>query len=258
MLACDGGEGLVGELTAPVILVVDDHLVAHLDVEADHAVVLHGGNGQGVGEGAGLAHGVQGHVGIVQVAHAAQIHVVLSHFGPGAGVAGGDGDHGVGLAQLVHDGLEHGVIVGTTAGGHGAQGQVHHVGTQDDGVLDGGEVVGVIGAAALAEDLHGQQLGLGSHTLDIDGIQCLDKAVAVGDVGVGGSDTGNMGAVLALLVVVVGDVVVGILIIVAEGQLGADVSQRRIDGDVQITGDSGDLGGIQQIQGRDRDRVSKQ
>ena len=201
---------------------------------------VHGGNAQGVGVGAGGAAG-----GEADVLH---IQVVVGGVVPGVGVTGGDGHHGVGLLQ---GGEQIGVGgVEGEAGAAGTQGQVDGVTAQDDGVLDGGHVVGVVSTAVGTEDLHGDDLGVGGLTLDVGVLQSLGEgAVTHGDPGVGGGDALNVGAMLALLVVVVGDLVVAVDVVVAEGDLLVVVQAVSLQAlDVQELQLGGDLLQIQQIQ----------
>ncbi len=243
MLTGDGGHGLVGPLILGVGVVVD-LAVAHLDIVAGLAGVLHGGNAQGVDEGSGAAAGVEVHIiGIGQTGRA------LAVLGPGAVVACGHGCHGAAGSQRIQNLLVAGG--GDEAMGGGAQGQVHGVTAQDDGILDGDHVVAVVGAAGLAEDLHGDQLGIGGNTLDIDVFQRLGEgAVVIGDIGVGGGDTGDMGAVGALGIVIVDDIGVLVDVVVSKSDLAVDI--QALGGvcgtDMELIQLGGDLLGIQQVQ----------
>ena len=94
-----------------------------------------------------------------------------------------------------------------SAGVRGTQGKVDGIALQHNGVLNGHQIVRFIGAAVLAEHLHGNELGVRSHTLDLHRVQSIGKRpVSVGDVGIGRRDAGHMGAVFTLLVPVMGDV----------------------------------------------------
>ena len=166
-----------------------------------------------------------------------------------AGVTGGHSHDNTAVSQAFHDGL---VLLGGVsgaAGAAGAQGQVHGVSAQNDGVFDSGHVVGVISAALLAEDLHGQQLCVGSNALNEYAGQSGSEAGLAGNEGVGSSDTGNVGTVFALLVIQVGNIVVLVNIVVTEGNLAVDVSLLAGEGGIQFAGDLFDLSGGQQIQG---------
>ena len=249
ILAGNLTEEFIAELAISVVFIVDKHIAIDINVETNHTVVLNGSDAQRVGERTGLTNGILADIGMVQIAP------VFSILRPGAGVTGRDGHHNAGLRQIVHNGLEHGVGVGATAGGNGTQRQVDDISAQDHSVLNGSHIVGVIRRAVLAEDLHGQQLRIGGHALHKAVLQRL--AVIAGGAavqpGVGGGDTGNVGAVLTLFVIVVGDIVVGILIVEAEGQLGVEISLGGIQIilDVQLIRHCCDLLCIQQIQRSD-------
>ena len=203
------GDGSVG---AAAGLREEDCLVAEGQVIAGLADVVHGGHGEGVGIAAGGADRIQ--------VHAVTVEIAVERFvRPAAGVAGRDADHGVGILQLVQDLLV--VLAEHHARSRGAQGQVDAVAAQDDGVLDGGHVIGVIRAAALAEDLHGEELGIRGNALGVRHFQRGAVGIlARGNVAVGGGDAGHVGAVLALGVVIVGDIKIAVDIVIAEGQLG--------------------------------------
>ena len=234
-----GSQRLVGVIA----LVVNDHVVANGEVSAGGTVVVDGGHGQGVGEGAGGTVGLHAHVIGIQVAQ-----VIGAHH-PGAGVTGGHADHGAGLGQAVQDGLVGGVGVSGHTGVAGAQRQVDGIGAQDDGVLDGGHVVGVVSAAALTEHLHGEDLRVGGHALDTHLVQSPDEgAVFLQQEGVGGGDAFHVGAMLTTGVVDVVDAIVLIDVVVGIGNLGADIGRGGVDGHVQLIGHGGNLLRVQQIQ----------
>ena len=230
LLTGQSGHGLDGSLGGVVV----EHLGAgERNIVAGGTRVIHGGHAQGVGIGAGGAVG--GPADAVGVG--LTIHGV---FKPGAGVAGGDGHHGVALGQLVQDGLISGGSVAGAAGVAAAQRQVDGIGAQNDGVLDGGHIVGIVGAAALAEYLHGEYLGIRGNTLGQDGIQRgAEGTVGVLDIAVGRGNTRNMGAVVAFRITVVGNAEIAVNIVEAEGHLGVDIQV--------VGGDVGALGGIQLI-----------
>ena len=96
--------------------------------------------------------------------------------------------------------------------GRGAQRHIDRMGTQHDGVLQGGEDVVKECTAGGTKDLHDQQPGIGGHADHGGGIQA-----------VGGSDARNMGAMVALIVIVVGDIQVPIHIVEGKGNLFAAV-----------------------------------
>ena len=236
-----GGIGAVG-----AVLVAEGTVIDPED-QANTAVVFHGGNGEEAAVGAGGAHGIQSDVtGVGTAEHGG--------LGPGVGVTGGGNHHGVGLGHVFQEGCV--LVVEGEVGHGGTQGQVHGVTAQVNGIFDGCHVVGVGGAAVSAEDLHGDQLGIGGDTGHHDGVQCIHIAAVLGDEAVGGGDTGNMGAVLALTVGLVVNHQVLIDVVGREGQLLAQIQLVGGDGgeellEVQVGQNGCDLLGIQQIQGRD-------
>ena len=198
-----------GRVAIAQILAVEVILTAHGEIVAHGAVVVHGGHGEGILIGAGRAHGVEGHIIVVQVAEG-------GGHGPVGGVARGDDHHGVGFGHHLH---QTAVDIGIGGTGHGgAHGEVHRIAVEQDGILDGCHVIGVKGAA-VAEDLHGDELCIGGNTQHHDGLPGIGIAAALGDQAVGGGNARHMGAVLALTVIVMGDVQGGIHIVEAEGQL---------------------------------------
>ena len=254
LLTGDSGQRIVS-VDGGVVHVLEGLAAGH-DVGGEGvAVVLDGGHVQRVGEGTGGAVHLHGHVFQVQVGIAG-----LGLFSPVAGVAGGNAQHHAGIHQALQDGLIGGFTAAAGAGDRKAKGHVHGIAVEDDGVLEGSHVVGVIDTAATAEDLHGQQLSVGSHALHVHGVQSAHKAtLAVGDVAVGGGDTGHVGAVLTLAVQEVGHVEGAVHVVVAVGQLFAEIQytgilQHRIwifvcsIGNIQFTVNGGDLLGVQQIQ----------
>ena len=222
-----GGEGPVLGAGA---LGEEDAAAVHRQVIAGNAVVVGGSHREGIGVAAGAAVGLQADIVSIEVA------AVLGVFHPAAGVAGGDADHHALLREAVQDGLVGLGAVGGIAGAAGAQGQVDGVRPQDNGVLDGGHVVGIIGAAALAEDLHGQELGIRGNALHMDALQRGDIALPVLQVAVGGGNARHVGAVLPLAVAVVGDVIATVHIVVAEGELGVAVELLRRHGGILLVG----------------------
>ena len=230
LLTGQSGHRLDGSLGGVVV----EHLgVGELNIVAGGTRVIHGGHAQGIGIGAGGAVG--GPADAVGVGLA--IHGV---FKPGAGVTGGDGHHGVALGQLVQDGLISGGSVAGAAGVAAAQRQVDGIGAQNDGVLDSGHIVGIVSAAALAKDLHGEYLGIRGNTLGQNGVQRgAEGTVGVLDIAVGRGNTRNMGAVVAFRITVVGNAEIAVNVVEAEGHLGVDIQV--------VGGDVGALGGIQLI-----------
>ncbi|CDB30482.1 unknown [Firmicutes bacterium CAG:137] len=198
MLPSDGGEGLILEAGA---LGVDHHVLPYGKILTSHTSIVDGGHAQGVGIGAGRAHHIHAHIVGIQVPG------VLGLGYPGAGVACGNGHHHAALGQTVQNGLVFLLIMPGSAGVRGTQGKVDGIALQHNGVLNGHQIVRFIGAAVLAEHLHGNELGVRSHTLDLHRVQSIGKRpVSVGDVGIGRRDAGHMGAVFTLLVPVMGDV----------------------------------------------------
>ena len=242
--ACDadnGGIAVAAGLRVEHVTVTEDQGAAGL------AGIVHGSNRQGVGVGAGAAAGDVVVVVDVQVG----IHRgVLRGVVPEAAVAHGDrADHAV-LNELVHDRF---IAVGEAeAGSAGAQRQVRGIAAEDDGVLNGGHVVGVVGAAALAEDLHVDDLGVGGNTLGADSLKRRLELVADLDETVGGGDACDVRAVLALGVFQVGDVGGALVyVVVAKADLGAEVGLRAGGLSVELILDGVDLLGGQQVKGSD-------
>ena len=214
MLTGNGGHGQVGIAGG---LAVDLLVAGHFDEVAGSAVVIHGGDAQRVGVGAGAAVGGPADALGVGIG----IGGVLE---PVAGVTGGHGNDHAAVDNSLQDGLVLGVGLTGIAGVAAAQRQVGGIAAQDHGVLDGGHVVGVVSAAALTEDLHGVHLGIRGNTLGQGGIQSGSEGpVGLLNVAVAGGNTGDVGAVVTLLVVVVGDIQIGVNVVEAEGDLGADI-----------------------------------
>ena len=216
MLPGDGGDGGI-RVVAGAGVGIEDLMVVGFHVGIGDTVVVHGGHGQGIGVGSGGTAG--GPAVAVGIGHAVGGVLV-----PAAGVTGGDGDHHAALGNPLEDGC---IGIGgnvVEAGVAGAQGQVGGIGTQNHGILDGHHVVGVISAAALAKDLHHQDLRIGSHALSADGVQRIGvAALAVRHIAVAGGDAGNVGAVVALRILVMGDVQAVVHIVEAEGNFGVHI-----------------------------------
>ena len=167
------------------IVVADLGAVSQSEVVHGQGSVVSGCDGGGICEDAGGADG--GVVGVLSTVQISAPHVVV---GADVLVTGGDGSDDVLRVQTLVDHVDLGVLRGETCGG--AQGQVDNVSAQGHGVLNcGNDIVGV-STAGLAEDLQDQQLCIGSHT---------DDGSALG--GVCSGDTGNVGAVVALLILAV-------------------------------------------------------
>ena len=148
--------------------------------------------------------------------------------GPGTGVAGSHGHHGIRLLQLLQEALV-GFVV-SIAGIGGTQRQVHHVAAQQNGVFYGRHVVGVISAAVFAKDLHGDELGVRGHALDLHRFQSADKSILCLYVPVCSGNPRHVGAVLALVIVVMGHIQVPVHVVVVEGQLGGAIQLLRRGG----------------------------
>ena len=157
---------------------------------------------------------------------------VIGVLRPGVGVTGGDADHGVGLGQLVHNALVQ--ITGGEARVAGAKRQVHHIAVQQNGVLDGGHVVGVVRAAGLAEDLHDDELGVGRGANHKGGFHGGHIALTLRHIPVGGGDARHMGAVTALAVVVMGHVQIPVNVVVGEGNFVGQMQDIRRQGIVLL------------------------
>ena len=114
------------------------------------------------------------------------------------------------------------------AGCSAAEGEVCRIRAKHHGILNGYHVVRIVSAAFFAEHLHGQDLRIRRHALRHHRIQrgCI-SAVRVLHEAVCRRNAGNVRAVVALLVVVMGDVGVGIHIVEAEGNLRVDIKIRR-------------------------------
>ena len=247
LLPGQGGHGGVLVLG----LAVEDHALTGLQVVAGAAHIVHRGNGKGVPGRTGGAGGGHADIRGIEIARG-----VLAVLHPGAGVAGGHHGHDAALRQLLQDLLVAVLLVAVPAGEARAQGEVHRVAAQDDGVLNGHHVVGLIRAAPGAEDLHGEDLGIRRNALGLDGFQRVgEAAVPIGDKAVGGGNARHMGAMLAAAVIVVGDVQALVDVVEAEGQLLRAVEvggrvvlalQRFVD--VELRQLLLDLGGIQQME----------
>ncbi len=239
-------KGLVRIVAVRGIGVEDLRAVAIGEGVAGRAGIIHGGHAEGVLVGAGGAAG--GEVHIVQIQGTRAVNRV---FRPAGGIACGDGNDGIGLGQLIQDALIL-RIGGGKARVAGAERQVHGVTAEHHGVFDGDHVVGIICAAALAEDLHRDELGIGGNALHEHGIERLFiAALAVGDIAVRRGDTGDVGAVLTLFVIIVRDVEVLVHIVERERELAGEIELARIGdklADVQLRQNSGDLVNIEQVQ----------
>ena len=197
------------------VLRIINLLVANAQIGACVADVVHRGNREGIGIGAGRANGIQIHAVIIQVAAIIRI----GH--PAVGVAGGDAHHRIRLGQLIQDVL---INLLRSAAGTGigrAKRQVHRVTTQDNGILNGNHIVGIPSAAVLAEDLHGKNLRIRRHALGLHRIQRVDirAFLLAGDVGIGRRNACHVRTMLALAIVVVDDIKILVHIVKTKGNL---------------------------------------
>ena len=166
-------------------------------------------------------------------------------------VTSGNHHHGVGLFQIVQELLVH--FAPCQACVAGAQGQVHAVTAQDNGVFQGGKVVRLISAAGDAEDLHHQDLrirGVAHHASGSGRFPVA--ALAVGDVPVGVGDACHVGAVTALHILVMGQVEAVVNVVISKGHLGAGVELLGGDGGlppvgVQLGQNLSNLSSVQQV-----------
>ena len=238
------GDGCQRRIAVIGTLSVEHHVIANGEIQSGVAGIVDGSNTKGVGEGSGRTAGV--HADIIGVQQTAGSSLIR----PSAGVAGGHNHHNTALIQRIQDSLVFSSGVASHTGSAGTQGQVHRVSAQDDCVFDSGQVVSRISAAVSAEDLHDQQLCIGSNALHIGGLQCVGKAIACGNVGICTCDTGNVRTVLT---VIVAQVQIFINVAKAEGNLAVEV--QVLSGciqslqNVQLIQNACDLLCIQQIQG---------
>ena len=103
-----------------------------------------------------------------------------------------------------------------------AQGQVNGVRLQNDGILNGCHIVRVIGAAASAENLHGNDLRIRCDSLGFNRLQRRGKgAISIGNIGVGRRNALHMGTVLPLMIMIMRNVQVLVHIVKGKSNLGA-------------------------------------
>ena len=203
LVVADGGAVLIGQV-----------LAAHGDIGAvDHAVG-HGGHGQGLAIGRGLAD--QAVIGVGGQGLAAEGVAI-------GGVIGVAGGHSQGHAALagalkhVQQALGEGILaVIVDVAAVGAQAQVGHVHAQQDAVLQGGQNIGIGRAAAALEHVHVDDLGLGRHAHD-----------GIVDTHITGGGGGHMGAVAALFAGIA--VLILVAVVELEGDLGAVVQVGHAD-----------------------------
>ena len=203
LVVADGGAVLIGQV-----------LAAHGDIGAvDHAVG-HGGHGQGLAIGRGLAD--QAVIGVGGQGLAAEGVAI----GGVIGVAGGHSQGHAALAgalEHVQQALGEGILaVIVDVAAVGAQAQVGHVHAQQDAVLQGGQNIGIGRAAAALEHVHVDDLGLGRHAHD---------GIVYAHITGGGG--GHMGAVAALFAGIA--VLILVAVVELEGDLGAVVQVGHAD-----------------------------
>ena len=163
--------------------------------------IVHGSDRKGIGEGAGRTHRIDHRVvGQLQLCTGIVVLRIAVL------VAGGDGHNRIGIRQAV----EQGIIGAVGMAGHGGtQREVHRIAAQEDRILQRRHVVGVIRAAVSAEDLKGQQLCIrrnaNNAVLLPRGMQIAVRVLGP-DIGVCRRNAGNVGPVIALGIVVMGDV----------------------------------------------------
>ena len=203
LVLADGGAVLIGQV-----------LAAHGDIGAlDHAVG-HGGHGQGLAIGGGLAD--QAVIGVGGQGLAAEGVAI----GGVIGVARGHSQGHAALAgalEHVQQALGEGVLaVIVDVAAVGAKAQVGHVHAQQDAVLQSGQNVRIGRAAGGLEHVHVDDLGLGSHAHG-----------GLVDAGVAGGGGGNVGAVAALIAGHA--VLVPVAVVKLEGDLGAVIQVGHAD-----------------------------
>ena len=219
MIARDGGNGFIAVTGS----LGDKERNADTKVKVNVSAVVDRSDRQRVAERTGAAQRAVVDVVAVQIA--------AVHVGPLISVARGNGYHGIRIREAVNDSLIRGA--GGHAGHSGTEGQVDRVAAQHERVFDSDQIVGIVRAAALAEHLHNKQLSIGSFALSLNLIERFhETAFVIGDITVAGGNTGHVRSVVALAVVIVGDVEVAVNVVRAERHFGIDVqifgSQIRI------------------------------
>ena len=220
VLTSEGEDADVRILVAIAVLeglVVEDLRAVHLNVVAGLADIIDRGNGKGVRERAGLTVGLPAHGLGVRIAK-------LRILKPVAGVTRGHRNDHAAVGDPLENGFISSVGIVRVAGVSAAEGQVCRIRAEHHGVLNSRHIVGVVSAAALAEHLHDQKLRIRRNTLCQDAIQSIGiGSVAVGRVAVSRRDTGDMGTVIALGVIVVRNIQIFINIVEAVRNLGIDI-----------------------------------
>ena len=224
-----GGQGVKGHIQTTGLGV--GHLGIAVGEVGGHAVgVVGGADGGGVGvDGGGVDGCVVGVCGGVLVGAP---HVLV---GAGVVITAGDGDHDVLGSDALVDQVQ--LVVGGAEACGGAQGQVGHITAQQHGILQSGDQIVSGTGAGGTEDLHDDDLGIGSHTHHLGAL----------DLGVGGGDTGHVGAVVALVVLAVVTDQVAVGVVEDEGHLlgvvqvlGGDIALHALVG-VQVLQHIGDV-----------------
>ena len=222
--------------------------LTHGQVGAGQSGIGHTGHRQSILIGAGAADGVN-----VRICSPVQICTCGALEACAIGVACGDGYHNVRLCegpeQLLREGHTGAGRV-YKAGAGGAQAQVDGVAAQVNGILNGSHIVIGISAAALAKHLHHQKLrfrgyAAGQHRLGSGG-----KAAVFRNIPVGRSNTGHMGSVVALGIMIVGNIQVPVYIVVAKGHfcIAVKVCRRQaVLGNGQPGQDLGNLRLVQEV-----------
>ena len=199
-------------------IVVSVDLTADGEVGGQHMAVIGRSNRQRTAPGGGGAD--NGGIGVIGGVLIGAPDVAVGGLGL---VTGGDGQNGVEILHTAIDGVDLGIL-GGEAGGC-AQGHVDDIHIQQQSVLDGGHQVILISTAVGTEDLHDDDLCLGSDAHHGGGVD-----------GVGGGDTGDMGAVVALIVIIVGSLQVLVNIVEGEGDLVAVIQILSGGCGIQLSG----------------------
>ena len=197
--AGQAGEGLGGGIAVGYILVTNGEIVAGNGAvfQACH----HGSAGIGGGRGDDTIVDIPNHI---------QIRAPSVHVGSGGGVTGRDGGNHVALMDLSEDGIRLRGVAGKAGGG--AKAHVHRVHIQNEAVLQTGQNIIKLSGSGGAEHLHDNELGIGRNT---NGIGILHP--------VGGGNTGNMGAMVTLTVMIMGGIQIHIRVVKSKGNLPAVV-----------------------------------
>ena len=140
------------------------------------------------------------------------------------GVARRDRNDHVIVRRVADKRIQDGLIIGIIgpAGRRGTERKVRCIRAEHDRVFQSRKIVGIVCAAACAEDLHDEDLGVRRHADRIDVRRRVFPGRTVLDIAVRRRDTCNVGTVVALRVVVsdVGVVIVDVVVRVRD--LGAD------------------------------------